>query len=89
MSWLDRVTRRLAAETDLDATELGISSADAREILDIARVASHASGQRTNAPLLCYVLGIAHARGVPLERLGAAARAAAEDAGEDLEGAQT
>jgi uncharacterized protein DUF6457 len=26
-------------------------------ILDLARIAAHESGDRTNAPLLCYLLG--------------------------------
>ena len=32
------------------------------ELLELARVAAHASGERTNAPLLCYLVGLAHGR---------------------------
>jgi hypothetical protein len=43
--------------------ELELSAGDRRTLLDLARVAAHDSGERTNAPLLCYLLGIAVARG--------------------------
>ena len=35
----------------------GLSDAEAMTLLDLARVAAHESGDRTNAPLLCYLLG--------------------------------
>ncbi|HEY8029536.1 MAG TPA: DUF6457 domain-containing protein [Gaiellaceae bacterium] len=35
----------------------GLSDADEQMLLDLARVAAHESGDRTNAPLLCYLLG--------------------------------
>ena len=35
----------------------GLSDADEQTLLDLARVAAHESGDRTNAPLLCYLLG--------------------------------
>jgi hypothetical protein len=35
----------------------GLSDADAKTLLDLARTAAHESGDRTNAPLLCYLLG--------------------------------
>jgi hypothetical protein len=38
-------------------------------LLDLARVAAHDSGERTNAPLLCYVLGVAVGRGADLGKL--------------------
>jgi hypothetical protein len=34
-----------------------LSDEDAQAILDIARIAAHKSGDRTNAPLLCYLIG--------------------------------
>jgi hypothetical protein len=34
-----------------------LSADDVRELLDIARIAAHDSGDRTNAPLLCYLIG--------------------------------
>ena len=35
----------------------GLTDAEATTLLDLARVAAHESGDRTNAPLLCYLLG--------------------------------
>jgi hypothetical protein len=40
-----------------------------RTLLDLARVAAHDSGERTNAPLLCYLLGVAVGRGAELGEL--------------------
>jgi hypothetical protein len=34
-----------------------LSDDDVRSLLDIARIAAHESGDRTNAPLLCYLIG--------------------------------
>ncbi len=34
-----------------------LSDEDAATLLDLARIAAHTSGDRTNAPLLCYLLG--------------------------------
>ena len=39
----------------LDAGEL--SEAEQETLLDLARIAAHESGDRTNAPLLCYLVG--------------------------------
>jgi hypothetical protein len=44
-------------------------------ILDLARIAAHESGERTNAPLLCYLIGRAE-RGIALEVLADAVRQA-------------
>jgi hypothetical protein len=67
MDWITEMTSCLASVTDLDEADL-LLDADARQILlDLAGVAAHASGDRTNAPLLCHVLGRAIARGATLE----------------------
>ena len=42
--------------------ELELTPDDARILLDLARAAAHDSGQRTNAPLLCYLVGLAAAK---------------------------
>ncbi|HSX21977.1 MAG TPA: DUF6457 domain-containing protein [Gaiellaceae bacterium] len=34
-----------------------LTDAEQTTLLDLARIAAHASGDRTNAPLLCYLLG--------------------------------
>jgi hypothetical protein len=44
-----------AAAATLGGAE--ISDADAKTLLEIAAVAAHESGARTNAPLLCYLVG--------------------------------
>ena len=44
-----------AAGAQSDALELG--DADSAELLELARIAAHESGERTNAPLLCYLVG--------------------------------
>jgi hypothetical protein len=42
--------------------------------LDLARIAAHTSGQRTNAPLLSFLAGLAVARGANIDDLAAALR---------------
>jgi len=76
MSWLTDVTEAIADSTALDATDLTLSPDQIRELLDIARVASHESGERINAPLLCFVLGLVQARGVAFDDAMQAARKA-------------
>jgi hypothetical protein len=47
--WLSRQAAALGAP--------GLSEADEKTLLELARVAAHESGDRRNAPLLCYLLG--------------------------------
>jgi glutamate dehydrogenase/leucine dehydrogenase len=56
-TWLTEARDALAAATGVSASELELSQDDVRELLDLARVAAHDSGERTNAPLLCYLVG--------------------------------
>jgi hypothetical protein len=42
--------------------------------LDLARIAAHTSGERTNAPLLSYLAGLAVAQGANIDDLAAALR---------------
>jgi hypothetical protein len=53
--------------------ELELSDEDAATLLDLARIAAHESGERTNAPLLCYLVGRAQ-RGGDLDSLAEAVR---------------
>src|SRR5260221_13446805 len=69
MSWISDMTSRIATSTGIDASGLTIDADDAEELLRLAGVAAHSSGDRTNAPLLCHVLGRAVALGAPLESL--------------------
>jgi hypothetical protein len=48
--WLSNARNRLAGATDVD------------ELLELARIAAHESGERINAPLLCYLVGLAQGR---------------------------
>ena len=68
MTWLDQITTSLSRETGVDPDAITLSPDTTRAILDVARTASHTSGERIYAPLLCYVLGVLTSRGVPLER---------------------
>jgi hypothetical protein len=45
-----------------------LTDGDVRGLLDIARSAAHESGDRTNAPLLCYLIGRAQGER-PLDEL--------------------
>jgi hypothetical protein len=56
-TWLAQARDALAAETGVDPAELELSDADTDTLLDLARIAAHVSGERTNAPLLCYLVG--------------------------------
>ena len=60
--WLSAARDRLAAATGEDASALALSPSDSDELLELARVAAHESGERINAPLLCYLVGLAHGR---------------------------
>jgi Domain of unknown function (DUF6457) len=47
----------MAAAAGVPASELELSDEDAAVLLDLARIAARDSGERTNAPLLCYLVG--------------------------------
>lgn len=74
MDWYDGTIESLAAATGLDVAELRLDDDLRAEILDLARIASHDSGARINAPFLCYALGLAVARGVSLDAMARVVR---------------
>ncbi len=74
MDWFDEMVSALAEAAGSDPSELQLPVHVRDEILDLARIASHDSGERINAPLLCYALGIAVGRGAALEDLAAVIR---------------
>jgi hypothetical protein len=80
MSWLDGITREVAEAAGVEAESLTLDAETSREILDLARIASHASGERINAPLLCYALGLAVGRGASLTDLAQVIRSREPDA---------
>ena len=60
LDWLEETRVRL--EAIKDAGDLSLSPADVELLLEFARAASRESGERTNAPLASYLLGLAHGR---------------------------
>ena len=73
-SWLTAARDRVADAAGIDPASLDLSAADEATILDLARIAAHDSGKRTNAPLLCYLVGQATAGGAILDDVGDAVR---------------
>ncbi len=49
-AWLRQTMEALGSDAEL-------SDADADALLKIAKIAAHTSGERSNAPLLCYLVG--------------------------------
>ena len=60
--WLTSARDRLAQEAGQSPETLDLSQAEADELLELARIAAHESGERINAPLLCYLVGLARGR---------------------------
>ena len=73
-SWLSERADALAQRAGVDRDTLELSAEDVERLLDAAGFAARASGARTNAPLLCYLLGLARAGGVPLDELDESVR---------------
>jgi hypothetical protein len=74
MDWFDETAAALADVAGLHPGDLDLPDDVRDEILDLARIASHDSGERINAPLLCYALGLAVARGASLDDLAGVIR---------------
>jgi Domain of unknown function (DUF6457) len=72
--WLSERADRLAAAAQVDRAQLSLSTGEVEELLEVARVAAHESGDRRNAPLLCYLVGVARATGRTVEELAREAR---------------
>jgi hypothetical protein len=72
-AWLKEARDAVAAAAGVPASELELSDEDAATLLDLARIAAHDSGERTNAPLLCYLVGRAQG-GASLDDLADAVR---------------
>lgn len=56
-AWLADARDTLAAAAGAPKERLDLSDDDVAVLLDLARIAAHESGERTNAPLLCYLVG--------------------------------
>jgi hypothetical protein len=55
--WLRAARDAVAAAAGVPPGELELDDEEVRTVLDLARIAAHESGERTNAPLLCYLVG--------------------------------
>lgn len=52
----------MAAAVGDDPSGYELSAEEVDELLELARIAAHESGERINAPLLCYLVGLAQGR---------------------------
>jgi hypothetical protein len=68
--WLAKHADALAERTGIDRGAFELSPEEIDLLLDLAAVAAHESGARTNAPLFCYLLGRARAGAASLDELG-------------------
>jgi hypothetical protein len=72
-AWLTEARDHVAAAAGVSRAELELDDEAVGTLLDVARIAAHESGERTNAPLLCYLLGRAEGT-ASLNELAAAVR---------------
>ena len=71
--WLTEARDVLARTSGVLAERLELDEEAIGTLLELARVAAHESGERTNAPLLCYLVGRAQ-DGASLDKLADAVR---------------
>jgi hypothetical protein len=74
-AWLTGARDAVAEAAGIRPAELELDDEAVQTLLDVARIAAHESGERTNAPLLCYLLGRAEGK-ADLDELAAAVRRA-------------
>ena len=67
--WLARQADALAEGTGIERAALELSPREIDTVLDLAAHAAHESDARTNAPLLCYLLGRARGGAASLDEL--------------------
>jgi hypothetical protein len=67
--WLSKRADALADASGIERSRLELADADVHTLLDLARIGAHESGERTNAPLLCYLVGLARGSGRDLDEL--------------------
>jgi uncharacterized protein DUF6457 len=60
--WLVDATKRLADEAGGGPGDYALTQGEIDTLLELARVAAHESGERTNAPLVSYLVGLARGR---------------------------
>ena len=74
-AWLSRARDAVAEAAGVDPSTLELDADAETALLDLARIAAHESGERTNAPLLCYLVGRARSE-ASLDELAEAVRRA-------------
>ncbi len=67
--WLSNRADALAEATGIGRDAFELSPEEVDRVLALAAVAAHDSGARTNAPLLCYLLGRARPGVASLDEL--------------------
>jgi hypothetical protein len=72
-TWLTEARDALAQAAGLPPEQLELDDDQVGTLLDLARIAAHDSGERTNAPLLCYLVGRAQGS-ADLDQLAEAVR---------------
>jgi Domain of unknown function (DUF6457) len=72
-AWLRHARDTLAEAAGIPPEQLDLDEEETRTLLDLARIAAHDSGERRNAPLLCYLVGLARS-GAELDELADAVR---------------
>ena len=55
--WLSNARDAIARAAGVRPDELELDDEAVQTLLDLARIGAHESGERTNAPLLCYLVG--------------------------------
>ena len=60
--WLEQARANLAGAVESSPDDFELMPADVDVLLELARIAAHESGERTNAPLVCYLVGLAQGR---------------------------
>jgi hypothetical protein len=71
--WLAEARDALARTSGVPLERLELDDETVATLLELARVAAHESGERTNAPLLCYLVGRAQ-NGASVDELADAVR---------------
>jgi hypothetical protein len=72
--WLTQRAEALADAAGVDRATLELAPCEIETLLDLAGFAAHESGARTNAPLLCYLVGRAQGPGRSLDELAGIVR---------------
>jgi uncharacterized protein DUF6457 len=67
--WLSARADDLAKRSGVDRASLELTDHETEQLLALAGHAAHAGGARTNAPLLCYLVGLARAGDASLDEL--------------------